>query len=257
MKGLTIPLIVCWLLTLWPVSPALAQAPTGEIVFNRDGGIYIMSADGSHVRQVTDYGLWPAWSPDGTRIAFGRWGSTWCDIWVMFVDGNGQTIVAGDPVADEYHYTHPTWSPDGREVIYSDDKSEGVWEQDWSPDGQKIVSSLRGADGQVDIYVENRLTGTGVNLTDDPANDWEPAWSPDGTKIAFASNRRGNYDIYVINADGSGLQRLMENRTDDREPVWSPDGTQLAFTRIMPNGNGDIFIMNRNGGNQINITKWQ
>lgn len=246
MKGLAIILIVCLLLAMFPMQSAVAQVPTGEIVFNREGGIYIMSADGSHVRQVTDYGLWPAWSPDGTRIAFGRWGPTWCDLFVMFADGSADTAVVSYWDDDEYQYTHPAWSADGRELIYQDD--DGGWKElDPSPDGNKLAYSEYG-----DIYVN--VADNSVNLTNDPADDREPAWSPDSTKIAFASNRGGNYDIYLINADGSGLKRLMDNQADDREPVWSPDGTQLAFTRIMANSQGDIFVMNVNGGNQTNIT---
>lgn len=297
MKGLAILLIVCLLLAMFPASLVMAQTPTGEIVFvsKRDGGfdyngypvntgdIYVMYADGSNIRKLTDtfvdptgvYEDWdednsPAWSPDGTRIAFGRWQDPAMsgDLYVMFADGSGLTNIESQPV-DEYNYMHPSWSPDGQKIVHEDEYWDYLHittpysganpgdgrDPDWSPDGAHIVYHYY-IDDYInnDIFVMNADGSNKVNLTNDPADDREPAWSPDGTQIAFASNRGGNYDIYIMNADGSGLKRLMNNSADDQEPTWSPDGTHLAFTRIMPNGKGDIFIMNANGSNQTNIT---
>ena len=311
MKIFTLILVTALLLVIPPAQSLSAQAPTGEIVFvsKRDGGfndggeqiitgdIYVMQADGTNVRKLTDTPVdpgfydpdyadqdWfddrsPAWSPDGTRIAFGREGD-YGDIYVIFANGSGFTRVTL-PLEEDY-YENPTWSPDGRTVAFEDIWQEGSTiavttpynlyfpegiaaggEPDWSPDGRQIVyycndmydrCSDTDESSFLDIYVANRDGSNVVNLTNSRAEDHEPAWSPDGTKLAYASKHSGNYDIYVMNADGSGLQRLMNNGADDREPTWSPDGTQIAFTRIMPNGNGDIFVMNANGGNQTNIT---
>jgi TolB protein len=80
-------------------------------------GLYLMNTDGTHLRQLTDFGLRPAWSPDGRRIAF--YGHQ--DIWVIDIDGINLTNLTQDGVGN----FAPAWSPDGRQIAY------GSW-RDWA-----------------------------------------------------------------------------------------------------------------------------
>ena len=106
-------------------------------------------------------------------------------------------------------------------------------------------------------------------LTDEPKYDGEPAWSPDGKRITFVSYRdlkkipeRGviRGEIYVMNADGTNpinLTRSVEKA--EGVSTWSPGGKQIAFTSAeLFNGhtlvNSDIFVMDADGGNPINLT---
>ncbi len=88
----------------------------------------------------------------------------------------------------------PTWSPDGKRIVYS-------------TDGQIVVATASGTHS-------TRLTSEGHNL--------EPLWSPDGKKIAFSSDRDGNSEIYVMNADGTGQTNLTRNPAEDFAPSWQP-----------------------------------
>ena len=120
-----------------------------------------------------------------------------------------------------------------------------------------------------DIYLMNPDGKQIRQLTEQAGFDEEPAWSPDGKKIAFVSYRdlepipkggiwRG--EIYLMNADGSNpinLTRSVERA--DGTSSWSPDGQQIAFTSaelfnedIL--ANSDIFVMDADGGNPINLT---
>ena len=106
-------------------------------------------------------------------------------------------------------------------------------------------------------------------LTDAPKYDGEPAWSPDGKRITFVSYRdlkqipeRGviRGEIYVMNADGTNLVNLTRS-VDRAEKVssWSPDGKQIAFTSAeLFDGhtlvNSDIFVIDVDGGDPINLT---
>ncbi len=202
--------------------------------------IYVMNADGSNVGQLTfpdpardstghvkdtTSNFFPAWSPDGTKIAFTSTRDTNAQIYVM--DPNGANVV---------RLTHDA----GADAQAA-----------WSPDGTKIAFATDQGDGNAEIYVLNSADGTGVvNLTNDPSIDLTPAWSPDGTKIAFQSNRDGNFAVFVMNADGSNPLRLPDpSSVGGGAPDWSPDGTRIAYEQ-----NGDIWIMNVDGTGKIRIT---
>ena len=241
----------------------------GKITFHsdRDGDneIFVMNADGSDVTQLTNNpanDLLPLWSPDGSRIVFGRCQTT-CDVVVINAAGSGERTILHDGFPG-------AWSPDGNRIVLG--RNDGLFVinadgtglvrvldpddvTDWSPDGRQlmIVSSR---DGDSELYATN-LDGSGVTkLTDNNAEDNAgTGWSPDGTRIVFHSNRGGaGLDVFVMNADGSGVTQLSPNDGfDDTGPVWSPDATQIAFESTRA-GDAQIFIMNADGSGVTQLT---
>ena len=107
-----------------------------------------------------------------------------------------------------------------------------------------------------------------TNLTNHPASDKCFSWSPDGNKIAFSSDRDGNEGIYVMNADGSEQVWITNNHA--MCPSWSPDGKSIVFYSLTKDDseeekegeeslywhevNMEIYIMNANGSEQVNLT---
>ncbi len=86
---------------------------------------------------------------------------------------------------------------------------------------------------------------------------WRPSISPDGTKIAFVSTAQGFplNQIWLVDADGKNFVNLTRDGQGHSEfPSWSPDGSQIAFHRYVPNGQGDIYVMDANGSNKRNVT---
>ena len=230
----------------------------------------------------------PAWSPDGTRIAFAAqpWnGGTLpeLELYVINAGGTGLQRLTHRTGAD----SKPTWSPDGSKLAFVSHPPGGpryylpeiyaladfnpvpqpltdIAYSDripvWSPDGTRIayVTERLSRDPQIREYGEVHISnadGSGKKqLTDNNSTDTRPAWSPDNTRIAYVSDYDGDKDIYTINADGSGIKRLTNNDHPDSRPVWSPDGSRIAYVSLHNGRHTDIFVMNADGSGIIQLT---
>ena len=153
----------------------------------------------------------PAWSPDGSQIAFVA-GEGHKDIMVMNADGTG-VINLTNGVGDN---GAPTWSPDSRRILFT---------------SQEVGQSGELLGGRIAIM--DRDGSHRVTLTSHPGFDVEPGWSTDGTRIVFTrwdsgppdAQDPGDAEIYVMNSDGSG-QVNVSNRPETREtnPDWNGPG---------------------------------
>jgi Tol biopolymer transport system component len=201
-----------------PAPAASGEANGPRIV---PASVYVVNVDGSGARTLTNRALafdaHPAWSPEGTRIAFESTVDGKRAIWVMQADGQGlRRLTDLTGAAAE---TAPAWSPRGDRIAYASDK-----------------------DGNPEIYVVGADGSGSRRLTDNPANDGVPVWSPDGARIAFVSDRDGQFGIWAMAADGSAPARLVPGTADPgSKPAWSPDGRSIAFASDRDGGNLDIF----------------
>ena len=127
-------------------------------------------------------------------------------------------------------------------------------------DAQARITFVSNRDGNVEIYVMDADGKNQRRLTNNQHIDSSPLWSPDGKRIAFVSNRDGNAEIYVMDNDGGNQLNLTNDPNDDRSPSWSPDGKRIVFSsdRDMDRGeaahNIEIYVMDADGGNQLNLT---
>jgi Tol biopolymer transport system component len=210
-------------LLAWTTAPAAAPA-AGEPELSR-----LAIADlAAGTREVLDpsstvsYG-YPAWSPDGARLAFSSsLGSATRNIFIAPPDLSQRRQVTAFTALT----LRPSWSPDGARIAFDSDNE--IW--------------VANADGTVPY----RLTfHAGVDIN--------AQWSPDGRRILFQSNRAGNFDLYVMDADGSSVRRLTSDLADDIDAVWSPDGARILFASRR-DGDLELHVMDADGGNVRQLT---
>jgi Tol biopolymer transport system component len=211
-------------------------------------GIMVTGTDGSNRWLIHDdlehNAVAPIWSPAGDRIAFGSGGAFQgvlgvrkqvSNIAVVASDGSGLKMLT----EGTDHNAFPSWSPDGRRIVFRAQNDRGK--------GLRIVEVDT---GKVSVLTE----GQGQN-------DNFPAWSPKGDEIAFASDREDHdWEIYAIRPDGTGLRRITRIPGNDAHPSWSPDGAWIAFATGLagfrdemalhphnPQSYGDIAVMRADG----------
>ena len=169
------------------------------------GGIFVVDVATRAVTRLTTNRLGfsddiqPAWSHDGTKIAFSHALGSGYQITVMDPNGGNVTVLT-----DGSSNSDPAWSPDDSKIVFASNR-DGNYEI-WAMD----------ADGSNPVQLTH---------TDDGANNL-PDWSPDGSKIAFKNNHdadgKGDYEIWVMNADGGSPTQLTFNEREDLRPGWRP-----------------------------------
>lgn len=212
-------------------------SPDGEkIAFhsNRDNkfGSYLMDADGSQLRGLTNNSTNLHWSPDGKSIAFGRDG----ELYVINADGRQQTRLTSSLTSSN----QVAWSPDNKRLAFAAKphgihaiQVDGTQEKDltnystdfggitWSPDGNYIYF-LSTYGGPLELYRVGASGGRPIRLASAPEYIDSFAVSPNGKYIAFTSDK-----MFVMNSDGTQVKQLLDTRTNHLS--WSPDSQYLSF----------------------------
>ncbi|MBV9280058.1 MAG: PD40 domain-containing protein [Chloroflexi bacterium] len=205
---------------------------------DRDAYLYVVKASGGSPSLIAPHTPLPfdaedpAWSPDGTSVAFTGIGCGGCEpaVYVLDLrDMRARRLTAG---------SRPAWSRRG-----------------W------IAFVRRGADGVDRIYVM-RPDGRNIHaLFPGGANGSQPSWSPDGRKIAFVrlvgDPQHGNPQIFVAHADGTGAVDLANDPSAaENSPAWSPDGKRMAFSNAGPRGLWELYLMRADGEGKRRLAAW-
>jgi len=245
-------------------APTETPELTGKLVFQTSNGgdIYVINADGTGLRRLTD-GMEPAWSPDGTKVAFTRWQDP-RGLYVIDEDGSNETLVFGWVAAKG-----AAWSPDGSYIAFTrwyggrDENTEICFHgrcRTMQADHWWKLGVVRLEDG----YFHDLLCY---------AHSLSPTWSPDGSLIAYDSD----FGIHLTNEEGTigdvtDDRSLFALSTDSRDisPVWSPlrqpfdyaqdraqgtaDGSKIAFG-FSQHDHWEIYVMDADGSNRVRLTQ--
>jgi TolB protein len=174
--------------------------------------LQIADTDGHNARTIFSSAkqiLSPAWSPDGSRLAYVSFETGNSAIFVQdIIQGTGAKVSAKSGINSA-----PAWSPDGR----------------------RLALTLS-AGGSPDIYILDLAAKNLQRLTSGPSIDTEPSWMPDGKSLLFTSDRSGGAQIYHVSANGGKAQRLTFDGKYNAAADVSPDGRYMTLVNNSGNG---------------------
>lgn len=227
-----------------------------------DNEVYLADARGgallAPLRRPGTHEFAPAWSPDGTQLAF----ESEAGLYLYTPLGGARPLLPEDSF-DAYL---PVWSPDGTQIVYTARAWEGSYalvlldfasgarrnlmrqtipdyNAQWSPDGRYIVHET-----QWGVRVMVVATGEIIAPPGETGEQRMPVWSPDGTQIAFVMGQ----DIYLWDFPAGDLRPLVVEGPANYRPVWSPDGTLIAFESNRA-GDYDLYMVDVASGEQWRV----
>lgn len=200
------------------IADAIYEKLTGEKGVFSTRIAYVTKGGGRYALRVTDADgeggqvaltsaepiISPAWSPDGSELAYVSFESRKAVVWVQNLRTGARRIVANHKGSN----SAPAWSPNGRDMA---------------------VTLSR--DGGSQLFLITRDGGTPRRFTRSDAIDTEPAFTPDGRGVYFVSDRGGSPQIYRQPVDGGNAERVTFSGSYNISPAISPDGRMMAYVQ--------------------------
>jgi Tol biopolymer transport system component len=205
-------------------------------------GIYLLDRFGKGLTKLVGHSNFdgtPAWSPDGTKLAFrsslpGPYGD-YGRIFIINRDGTGLRQLTPEVAATDYKYDDgASWSPDGTRLVFSRSGELFLINADgtglvstgvtggypaWSPDGTQIAYA--GVNGGIEALFAMDMSFSPRLLTTPIQGDQWARWSPDGLQIVFHRVESNVSHIYKMGADGTGVTKLSDVPQSESGPSWS------------------------------------
>jgi eukaryotic-like serine/threonine-protein kinase len=270
----------------WFDGPLFAWFPDGKRVATY--GLMLLSLETGETRSLTSplppsklfTDSFPAVSPDGHTIAFGRSFISFVNASIYLLDVNQDLKPKAEPrqltFSKDKNWS-PTWTSNGQEIVFiSSGESRigslrrvkasgqaepqllpfGGGEASWpaiSRNGNRLAYQKNLFDTNIwrlPLSSSGTAAGPPAQVIASTRMDLTAQYSPDGKRIAFMSTRTGTWSIWVCDADGTNAVELLSQAGS---PNWSPDGKRIAFDSNLE-GNMDIYVVRASGGKPVRLT---
>jgi Tol biopolymer transport system component len=254
---------------------------TGAERIEEPAALFVVSTSSGERRQLTTPeasvgDASPAISPDGRKVAFTRGvfevPFTDSDLYILELLSDLTPAAKPRRLASGGHFASPTWTADGREIVFSSSQSStrGLFRMSLESDAVPRFGPPATAGGFFPTLRSTRLVYSRgftdsnlwrqripsgqakaeapVNLISSTARDESAQYSPDGTRITLQSGRSGSTEIWVCSSDGGHCTQLTSfNGPHTGTPRWSPDGKRIAFDSSA-SGAFNIYVVDAGGG---------
>lgn len=260
----------------FPIEEASALPFGITVAFDYDGDIYItdFSGDPVSITSPATHEMIPAWSPDGTQIAFLSSDT--------FLTANESQLYVTTLVSGEIRQLSEltfsseatlTWSPDGHYIAVThgtifivnveDVKAWrlpvdcGTCSVNWLPDGSGVLFESGGEIFRIGLDGENLQ-----QITPSPPNTYRPALSPISSDVVFTSSYENVPGLYNVSLDDLTINQIAGLSGYEIFPhYWSPDGQYIAFgvtpaygSNVIVPGGGDVYAVKKDGTDMRVVT---
>lgn len=235
----------------------VAPGGTDDVGTNLGLDLWVINSDGTGIAKVTSFkgdDISPAWSPDGSLIAFtsNRANNTpqvFIKETACLDTPEGCENVRARNISCHTDFCaaefSPAWAPAGVDL------------PSWVPGDYRlaVLESINNAPSEIFVRPPEVAVPVDFDRRDKVRNLADLSWSPDGTRFLFTwFYKRGVNEIYTARlVDRAATFTQLTSTNGNKEPIFSPDGKMIAFTSTRA-GKPDVYLMTAGGGNPTNLT---